>query len=86
MPPESHTRYSASPNGSRLVLEGGRVLASEFFSNGSHVVRSRKTGWGVPTGTASRSAFDTTTVTTAQLAARVKALLDDLSSHGLIGT
>jgi hypothetical protein len=35
-----------------------------------------------PTGTASRATFDTTTVTTAQLAQRVKALIDDL----MIGT
>lgn len=35
-------------------------------------------GWGVPTGTATRTTFDTTTVTLSQLAERVKALIDDL--------
>jgi len=49
------------------------------------VVGSRKTGWGAPTGTATRTAFATGSVTTAQLAERVKALIDDLTAHGLIG-
>ena len=35
--------------------------------------------------TADPPAFDTATVTTAQLAQRLKALIDDLISHGLIG-
>lgn len=33
--------------------------------------------WQAATGTATRTAFDTATVTTAQLAERVKAILDD---------
>jgi hypothetical protein len=37
------------------------------------------------TGTATRTTFDTTTVTTAQLAERVKALIDDLRAYGLEG-
>ena len=52
---------------------------------GTQVVTSRRTGWGAPTGTATRTTFDTATVTTAQLAERVKALIDDLAAHGLIG-
>lgn len=39
-----------------------------------------RTGWDAPTGTATRTTFDTTTVTTAQLAERVKALIDDLTT------
>jgi len=54
-------------------------------NGGTRVVGSRKGGWGVPTGTAERAAFDTASVTTAQLAQRVKALIDDLWLHGLIG-
>ena len=34
---------------------------------------------------ATRSTFDTSTVTTTQLAERLKALIDDLTAHGLIG-
>lgn len=34
-------------------------------------------GWQAPTGTATRTTFDTATVTLPQLAERVKAMLDD---------
>jgi hypothetical protein len=56
--------------------------------NGLQVLRNRRAGWTAATGTATRTTFDTATVTTAQLAERVKALLDDLlptAGHGLIG-
>ena len=67
---------------------GGLNLASTKVMSvaGTQVVTSRRTGWGAPTGTATRTTFATGTVTTAQLAERVKALIDDLISHGLIGT
>lgn len=56
--------------------------------DGVQVVQTRKTGWATATGTATRTTFDTATVTTAQLAERVKALIDDFhatAGHGLIG-
>lgn len=53
------------------------------FWNATPVVRP--TGWGAPTGTPTRTTFATSTVTTAQLAERVKALIDDLTTEGLIG-
>lgn len=56
-----------------------------FRVNNVRVVAARRTGWGSPTGTASRVAFDTSTATTADLAQRLKALIDDLIAHGLIG-
>lgn len=46
---------------------------------------ARSTGWGSPTGTATKTTFNTATVTTAQLAERVKALLDYLIARGDIG-
>ena len=46
---------------------------------------AQSTGWGTPTGTATKTTFDTATVTTAQLAERVKALLDYLIARGDIG-
>ena len=55
---------------------------------GTAILGARKTGWTVATGTATRTAFDTSTVTLPQLAERVKAIIDDLHStagHGLIG-
>ncbi len=38
--------------------------------------------YGAPTGTATRTTFDTATVTLAQLAERVKAMIDDLRTRG----
>ena len=61
------------------------VTDGTFMVNGIAVVGTRKTGWGAPTGTATRSSFATSTVTLEQLAQRVKALVDDLTTHGLIG-
>lgn len=52
---------------------------------GAAVLGARRTGWAVPSGTATRTTFATSTVTLAQLAERVKALIDDLTAHGLIG-
>ena len=65
------------------------VSGSAFKINATQVVAARKTGWATATGTATRTTFDTTTVTLSQLAERVKALIDDLhgtAGHGLIGT
>jgi hypothetical protein len=56
-----------------------------FNVNGNQVVGSRKTGWTPASGSSNKGSFDTATVTTEQLAERVKAILDDLTSHGLIG-
>lgn len=61
----------------RLTPEGYRLLADMH--------RETATGWVAPTGTASRATFDTATVTTAQLAERVKALVDDLTAQRLLG-
>ena len=51
----------------------------------SQVLTTTRTGWAAPTGTAARGTFDTATVTVEQLAQRLKALIDDLTTHGLIG-
>lgn len=61
----------------------------EVYVQSSRVLSTRKTGWSTATGTATRTTFATSTVTTEQLAERVKALIDDLDStagHGLIGS
>lgn len=58
----------------------------EVQLNGTRVLTTRRTGWAAATGTASRTAFDTGTATTAQVAERLKALIDDLATHGLIGS
>lgn len=51
----------------------------------SQVLTTTRTGWATPTGTATRGTFDTATVTVEELAKRLKALIDDLTTHGLIG-
>ncbi len=58
----------------------------QLLMNEVPVVTTRRTGWGQPTGTATRAGFATGSVTLQQLAERVKALIDDLTAHGLIGS
>ena len=68
------------------AITGTVVGGTELQVLATKVVGARKTGWTALTGTATRTAFDTTTVTLEQLAERVKAHLDDDISHGLIGS
>lgn len=76
---------SASKHGFLPKLSG---TATEFL-NGSgewSVPYTKDTGWTAMTGTADEStALATSTVTVEQLAGRVKALQDVLTSHGFIG-
>jgi hypothetical protein len=62
--------------------------AVAFWCGDKKILGPRKTGWSKPTGTATKTAFDTATATTQQLAERLKALIDDLhgtgGGHGLI--
>jgi hypothetical protein len=72
----------------RLSVNGNIQItsaANSFRVGSDNVVGSRKTGWTAATGTATRGTFATASVTLPQLAERVKALVDDLISHGLIG-
>lgn len=54
--------------------------------SGTQVVNTRRTGWTAWTGTATRTTIATGSATTQNLAEALKALLDDLIAHGLIGT
>lgn len=65
----------------RLGESGGAPTLS-FFGKTTPVTRS---SYGAPTGTATRTAFDTSTVTVSGLAERVKAIIDDLRALGLFG-
>lgn len=79
--------------GPTFVSDGAKVDVSDLGNldatllqiNGTQVVGARITGWAAATGTAARTTFDTASVTLPDLAERVKALIDDLSAHGLIG-
>jgi hypothetical protein len=68
-----------------LDVNGDANVTGVLRVDDTQVVTNRRTGWAAPTGTATRTTFATSTVTTAQLAERVKALIDDLTTHGLIG-
>lgn len=74
-------------SGGAVTITGGNLnLTGRVVSiDGSQVLGPRKTGWFAATGAASRATFDTATVTTEQLAYRVKTIIDDLISHGILG-
>jgi hypothetical protein len=74
-------RYSTQTQPSNA----GEIAAVAYKVGANQVVGARVTGWGAPTGTATRTTFATGSVTTEQLAERVKALIDDLTTHGVIG-
>lgn len=79
-------------DGTNLAQFAGSLslaTGSAYKINNVQVVIARITGWATATGTPTRTTFDTATVTLPELAARVKALIDDLhatAGHGLIGT
>lgn len=59
-------------------------FSSTVGFNGSAPV-AKSTGWGAPTGTATKTTFATSTVTLPELAERVKALIDYFTLRGDIG-
>jgi hypothetical protein len=63
-------------------------LGTSVLIGNNKVLGARDTGWGATmTGSADKTTvLDVATATTAQLAARVKALEDALRAHGLIGS
>lgn len=88
--PANRTLFSFRSNATIVVniTTGALNLASGVVlkANGTQIAGPRRTGWAAPTGTATRTGFDTSSVTTQQLAERIKALIDDLAAHGLIGS
>lgn len=73
----------------RVQLSGDATFTGLELGPGNagltQVLTTRRTGWTAPTGTAQRGTFATDTVTLINLARAVKALIDDLMTHGLIG-
>jgi hypothetical protein len=63
----------------------GNVITANDGVQANGVTLAKTPGWGVPTGTARRAAFETSTATTQQVAERLKALIDDLTARGLLG-
>jgi hypothetical protein len=65
---------------------GSINLAAGLYRAGTKVVDTRRTGWTAWTGTAARGSQNADAPpTTTQIAQALKALLDDLIAHGLIG-
>lgn len=76
-------KYSPD-SGSTLAVRLNDAGNIQIGSN--QVVGARDTGWTAMTGTTNKAtAYDTSTVTLAQLAGRVMALQAALTTHGLIG-
>lgn len=81
------TTWSVGGNGD-LSVAGNRWFSateSGIEIRGAQVLSDRKTGWSAASGTATRTTFNTATVTLPQLAERMKAFIDDFISHGAIG-
>jgi len=83
------TAPSTNPT-DRFLLYSSDIVAGNAAphfrtENGDIVKLYRVGGWGLPTGTFTRTTFNTATVTTAQLAERVAALIQDLrDNHQLL--
>lgn len=82
---EVNARYGLSTATEAALRAGIATGDRGLFVDNSRVVGQRVTGWTAATGTATRTTFVTSTVTLPQLAERVKAVIDDLLAHGLIG-
>lgn len=61
-------------------------VGNAYWIAGNQIITSRRTGWSAPSGVASRSGYVTSSATTQDVAETLKALIDDLISHGLIGS
>lgn len=66
-----------SGTGHMYVLIAGAVVKAT-------VLNLPATGWAAPTGVATRTTFATSSVTLSDLAERVKALIDDLTTKGVL--
>jgi hypothetical protein len=76
---------TVSAEGSVESRRGGEMAAeSKHVTEAAKALAEGTLAWAAPTGTSSRATFDTAGVTTAQLAQRVKALIDDLTKLGIL--
>lgn len=69
-----------------MVLNAAGDLRIGGSGAANKVLGPRITGWASWTGTATRTAIATGSATVANVAEALKALIDDLKTHGLIGT
>lgn len=77
---------NTSDLGSAALTWRAVYAGTGFYLGADKVVGARDTGWSAMTGAANEAAvYDVATVTLAQIAGRVKAIQDALTTHGLIG-
>lgn len=73
----------------RLTTTGLNLLSGVHFVANQQVVKQRIAGWGTPAGAMVRGSFDPGSISLADLATRVNALIADLHAgsggHGLLG-
>lgn len=68
-----------------IKVVGTIEISDHIKRGGLQVVGARRTGWGGSTGFEDRSSFDTETVSLIDLARHMRAMVIDLTAHGLIG-
>lgn len=73
-------------SGALTIVGSINSLGSQFACNSVQVVGARNTGWTAATGSSTKGGFAAGSVTLPNLAQNVKAILDALITHGLIGT
>ena len=78
----SKTLMTLAHNSGAMNLPNATTLSI----NSVQALTTRRTGWTAATGTGTKTGFVTSTATTQQVAEALKALIDDLIAHGLIGT
>lgn len=84
--PSSNFSYAVQyVNAAGTQMFGVKGITGAVEIGGNQVLAARRTGWAAATGTATRTSFATGSVTLPNLAQAVKALIDDLITHGLIG-
>jgi len=80
---------AVSPSGEGRIYFDSTSKTFKVSENGGAYkglfIGDKITGWGAPTGTDTRTTFATSTVTLEELAERIHALIDDLTSLGFIG-
>lgn len=72
--------YTTWTSGDLFNVQGGTLAI-----NGLQVAKERITGWTTPSGVSTRTGFTTSSATAAQVGEALKALIEDLKTHGLIG-
>lgn len=91
--------YSVAPDGAMVDLSKslhagvaplllphhGGIYARNFDGSRTRLIGPQAKGWDMPYGPETRSAFDASTASCSDVAARLNALLRDLAAHGLIG-